>query len=102
MPITDARNGSPDLMKLIGMIMAALALLAAVAVPANFVFREMHEDIQQLISAVGSVEDHARDKRSSIGSDIEGVERELEAERIAAAYHRGRMDERTEWLMREK
>ncbi len=88
------------MLKTIGTIMAVVALLAAVAVPATFVFSEMHEDIQELIAAISSVEDHARDKRGSIGQDIESVERELEEERISVAYHRGRMDERTEWLMR--
>ena len=95
MPISDARSASPDVMKLIGIVLAALALLGIVAGPSYFVFRQMHSDIQELKTAVGNVEDHAREKRGGLGGKIESVELELEAERIAAAYHRGQMDERT-------
>ena len=100
MPVRQPSNGFSGTMKLVGVLAAIVALLAAVMVPANFVFREMHEDIQGLVAAIMSVEDHARDKRGSIGGDIASVERELEEERIDAAYHRGVMDERTAWLMR--
>lgn len=94
-------NGFSSAMKLVGALAAIVALLAAVTVPASFVFREMHEDIQELIAAISMVEDHARDRRGSIGSDIEAVERELEEERILAAYTRGTLEERTRWLEKE-
>ena len=88
------------IMKTIGMIMAVLALLAAVMVPASFVFKEMHEDIQQILLALVSVEDHSRGKRGEISDDIKAVEKELEDARLESAYRAGRQDERTEWLMK--
>ena len=107
MPVAQKTNGAT--MRVIGMIAAVMAVIAAIGAPSFFVFREMHEDLKGLaelvktletvtITAVASVEDHARDKRGSLGGDIEGVERELEEARIHAARLEGMLDERTRWL----
>lgn len=106
MPVTKA-NGST--MRVVGMIAAVMAVIAAVGAPSYFVFREMHEDVAALtstlinleraiIASLEGVETHARDKRSGIGDDVEGVERELEEARIDAARLEGKLDERTRWL----
>ncbi len=77
----------------------ALAVAAAVAAYLlMFMFESVIARLDALEVSHAADQGHDRGKRSDLRDDSLSIHSELEEERVAGAYHRGVMEERSCWL----
>ena len=78
--------------------------LAIAALIAGYLLLWVFEGAMDKLAAVEAAhavdQAHDRSKRAELDDDQHSIHSELEEERVAAARHRGMMEERTRWLMK--